>query len=50
MDCFTEIYPQGFMMGLKTLTQVWRSFGELLTGRGKWENGGKCSGINKHDW
>ena len=33
-----------------TETQVWKSFGGLLAGRGKGENGGKGTGIRKHNW
>ena len=31
-----------------TESQIWTSFGGLSAGRGKEENGGKCTGIKKY--
>ena len=33
-----------------TESQKWRSFGGLSAGTGKWENGGKGTGIKKYNW
>ena len=34
----------------RTESYIWRSFGGMSAGRRKWENGGKVSGIKKHNW
>ena len=33
-----------------TKSYIWGSFGGLLVGRRKEENGGKGTGIKKHNW
>ena len=34
----------------RTESQIWRSFGGLIDGRVKGENGGKGTGNKKHKW